>query len=245
NWRDRTGFFVFTGLNLVEDKVVSNTTTNADFVRTTTYENVGGNYDGWAGINYSKQIKKDSLYSVKFTVNPYVNFAKQVGYTNGSRLEAKSLSILPRVGLVFNLRELLEIEPEYSLGINATRYNLDNVQDLEYLTHNLTMKLTTYWPENLVWGNDLTYSYNSNVGAVFKRDAILWNMSLGWQVFKKKATLKVLAYDLLNQNINTRRSTGQDYIQDFQGTVLNRYFMGSLTIKFDSCGVKGAPNRQG
>src|SRR5690606_9630245 len=194
-----------------------------------------------AGINYSKQIKKDSLYSIKFTVNPYFNFGRQVGYTNGSRLEAKSMSISPRVGLLFNFRELVELEPEYSIGIHGTKYNLDNVENIDYLTHNLSIKVTTYWPENLIWGNDLSYNYNSNVGEGFKKDAIFWNMSLGWQLFKKRATLKVLAYDLLSQNINTRRSTGQDYIQDFQGTVLNRYFMGSLTLKFDSFGGKGAP----
>src|SRR5690606_35157409 len=206
NWRDRTGFVVVSGFGIDKDKVVSNTSTDEDFVRTTTYENVGGNYNGWAGINYSKQIKKDSLYSIKFTVNPYFNFGRQVGYTNGSRLEAKSTSISPRVGLLFNFRELVELEPEYSIGIHGTKYNLDNVENIDYLTHNLSIKVTTYWPENLIWGNDLSYSYNSNVGEGFKKDAIFWNMSLGWQLFKKRATLKVLAYDLLNQNINTRRS---------------------------------------
>lgn len=245
NWRERTGFFVFSGMSFEEDKVVSNTSTDEDFVRTTTYENIGGNYNGWAGLNFSKQIKRDSLYTLKFTIHPYLNFGKQVGYSNGSRLEAKRLAFSPRVGLLFNFRELLEIEPEYALGINATRYNLDNVENIDYLTHSIGMKLTTYWPENLVWGNDLTYSYNSNVGDGFRKDAIFWNMSLGWQLFNKTATLKVLAYDLLDQNINTRRSTGQDYIQDFQGTVLNRYFMGSLTLKFDSFKGKGAPDQQG
>jgi len=244
NWRERTGFFVFSGLTLENDKVVSSTTTDEDFIRTTNYENVDGNYSGWAGINYSKEIKRDSLYSLKFTLNPYLSFDKQVGFTNGSQLEAKGLSLRPRVGLLFNYMELFEIEPEYALGLQSTKYNLDQVQDIDYTTHNFTVRMTSYWPENLVWGNDFTYSYNSNVGEGFKKDALFWNMSLGLQLFKKKATLKVLAYDLLNQNINTRRTSGQDFVQDFQGTVLNRYFMGSLTVKFDSFGGKGAPQEQ-
>lgn len=241
NWRERTGLFVFSGMTMEQDKVVSSTTTDQNLIRTTNYENVDGNYNGWVGINYSKEIKKDSLYSLKFTVNPSLSFDKQVGFTNGSRLEAKSLNLRPRVGLLFNFMELVELEPEYSLGLQSTNYNLDRVEDVDYITHNFGVKLTSYWPKNLVWGNDFTYSYNSNVGEGFKKDALFWNMSLGWQLFNKKATLKVLAYDLLNQNINTRRTSGQDFVQDFQGTVLNRYFMGSLTIKFDSFGGKGAP----
>ena len=64
------------------------------------------------------------------------------------------------------------------------------------------------------------------------------HLSLGLDIFKKKATIKVLAYDLLNQNTNVRRTTGEDFIQDFQGTVLQRYFMGSFTYKFDQFGGK-------
>lgn len=63
-------------------------------------------------------------------------------------------------------------------------------------------------------------------------------MSLGWQLLDKNATIKVLAYDLLNQNINTRRTSGEDFIQDFQGTVLQQYFMLSFSYKFDQFGGK-------
>ena len=245
NWRERTGFFAYSGVNFEQDKVVSITTTDEDFIRNTTFENVDGNYNGWMGVNYSKQIKKDSTYSFKYTIRPYMNLSKQVGFTNGRRLEAKRLNFNPRVGLLFNYKEMLEIEPEYELGINSTRYNLDNVEDIDFTTHNLSVKVTSYWPKNVVFGNDITYTYNGNLGAGFDKDALFWNMSLGVQLFKKTATLKVLAFDLLNQNINTRRTTGQDFIQDFQGTVLRRYFMGSLTIKFDSFGGKGAPNKRG
>ncbi|MDF0718014.1 outer membrane beta-barrel protein [Muricauda sp. 334s03] len=245
NWKDRTGLFAYSGINFEQDKVVSITTTDENFIRTTTYENVDGNYNGWMGVNYSKQIKKDSVYTLKFTIGPGFNISKQVGFTNGRRLEAKNFSFNPRLGLLFNYKEMLEIEPEYRIGISSTRYNLENVEDIDFTTHNLALKLTSYWPKNVVFGNDITYSYNGNLGDGFDKDAIFWNMSLGLQMFKKKATLKVLAYDLLNQNINTRRTTGQDFVQDFQGTVLKRYFMGSLTIKFDSFGGKGAPNKRG
>jgi len=245
NWKDRTGLFLWANMGIQEDQIVSVTTTDEDFIRTTTYQNVKGNYNSAMGINYSKQIKKDSLYTLKFTLRPSASLNNRVGFTNGSRLEARTFAFRPRAGILFNYKEMLELEPEYTLVLNTTRYNLDNVEDVDFTTHNLSFKVTSYWPENLVWGNDITYSYNGNLGDGFDKDALFWNMSLGLQMFKKKATLKVLAYDLLNQNINTRRTTGQDFIQDFQGTALRRYFMGSLTIKFDSFGGKGAPNKRG
>lgn len=243
NWKDRTGLYVYFGLYSEKGRVSPITTTNEDLLRTTTYDNIDGNYNLNGGFSYSKQIKKDSIYSIKYSINPYFGYNKNIGFTNGSRLEASALSITPRVSTTFNFRELVELEPEYRMTINQTKYNLDGLDDVNFISHNLSFKTTTYWPENIVWGNDITYSYNGNVGPGFDKDALFWNMSLGVQMIKKNMTLKVLAYDLLNQNINTRRTTGQDFIQDFQGTVLQRYFMFSATFKFDQFGGKKQNNR--
>lgn len=238
NWKDRTGFFMYAGATIEDNSVSSVTTTDEDFLRTTTYANIDGNLNGYGGMQYSKEIKKDSAYSIKFNIRPYVNFNKRVGFTNGARLESKNLSFTPRVSTTLNFRELVEIEPVYAITFNQTKYNIDGFDDINFIVHNLQFKTTTYWPENLIWGNDITYSYNGNVGPGFDKDAIFWNMSLGWQLLDKNATIKVLAYDLLNQNINTRRTSGEDFIQDFQGTVLQQYFMLSFSYKFDQFGGK-------
>lgn len=238
NWKDRTGFYVYMGVNLEDNNISSVTTTDDDFLRTTTYANVNGNYNGYGGVGYSKEIKKDSVYSIKFNLNPSVNIGKRVGFTNGQRLEAKTFSFSPRLSTTFNYKEMVEIEPSYMISINETKYNLDGLEDINFESHNFKVRTTTYWPKNLIWGNDITYSYNGNVGEGFDKDAIFWNMSLGLQILDKKATVKVLAYDLLNQNINTRRTTGEDFIQDFQGTVLQQYYMLSFSYKFDQFGGK-------
>ncbi|MFS4457398.1 outer membrane beta-barrel protein [Maribacter sp. 2304DJ31-5] len=244
NWRQRTGLFVHMRLTFQDDQVVSNTTTDEGFLRTTRYVNVDGNYDYNGGIGYSKELKKDSTLTVKLNIRPNLNIQKNVSFTNGERLEAKRLSAIPRVGVLFNFKELVTLEPEYSLSLNTTKYNLERFSNINFTSHSTKFKTTTYWPKNLVWENDINYNYNGNVGPGFDKDAIFWNMSLGMQMMQKKATVKVLAYDLLNQNINTRRTTGQDFIQDFQGTVLQRYLMMSFTYKFDQFGGKRPGNNQ-
>lgn len=245
NWRERTGFFSYVGMNIQQNDIVSVTTTDENLLRTTTYTNVNGNYSIWSGINYSKSIKVDSTLTFKYSFSPNINYDKEIGFTNGNRLEAEDFSVSPRVSFNFNYKELLELEPEYRIGINHTQYNLESMDNVDFITHNVSFKATTYWPQNVIWGNDVVYTYNGNVGEGYDKDAVFWNMSLGLQMLKKRATVKVLAYDLLNQNINTRRSTGQDYIEDSQGTVLKRYFMGSITFKFDSFGGKGPAQRGG
>ncbi|MCX2679407.1 TonB-dependent receptor [Galbibacter sp. EGI 63066] len=245
NWKERTGFFLYTGFYEEKDKVVSVTTTDEDFLRTTEYTNVNGNHNAYLGMSYSKQVKKDSTYTLKASLSPRFEYRNQVSFNNGLKLEAKTYTITPRASITFNYRELLEIEPEYSITFNNTKYNLDAFDNINYVTHRGALRTTTYWPNNLIWGNDIVYNYNGNVGESFDKDAIFWNMSLGVEFLKKKLNFKVIAYDLLDQNINTRRTTGQDFIQDYQGTVLQRYFMASLTFKFDQFGGSGAPGRGG
>ncbi|WP_149277634.1 outer membrane beta-barrel protein [Pareuzebyella sediminis] len=244
NWRERTGFFIYSGVNFRKNRVSSVTTTDDNFIRTTTYRNVDGNYSAYSGMEYSKQIKKDSAYTLKFSIRPYMNLNRVVGISNGVELVSKNFTVNPRVRITFNYKELFEIEPEYTFSVNNTTFSNPNIGDVDFISHRLGLRTTTYWPENLIWENDISYNYNGNVGPGFDKSSIFWNTSIGMEVLKKKATLKISAFDLLNQNINTRRTTGEDFIQDFQGTVLRRYFMGSFTYKFDQFGgKKGLGNR--
>jgi len=243
NWRERTGLFLYAGGEIQDDKVVSVTTTDENFLRTTTFTNVNGNYNAYLGFGYSKQIKKDTTYTVKLNFHPNINYNKDVSFNNGQELISKRFSVSPRISTTFNYLELVEIEPGYNISYNNTKYNIDRFDDIEFISHTASLRTTTYWPGNVVWGNDINYNYNGNVSDDFDKDALFWNMSLGYQFFKKKATFKVLAYDLLNQNNNVSRSTGADYIQDYQSTVLTQYFMASFSYKFDQFGGK-APGRR-
>ncbi|WP_150451771.1 outer membrane beta-barrel protein [Arenibacter lacus] len=236
NWRERSGVYLYSGLNIQNDRVSAVTTTDEDFLRTTRFTNVNGNYNGYGGFGYSKQIKKDSVYTLRFNIRPSFSIDQRVSFTNGTELKGKSFSVFPYVSTTYNYKELLEIEPGYGISFNNTKYNLDRLDDIRYTSQNASLRVTSYWPKNLIWGNDLRYSYNGNVGPGFNKDALFWNMSLGLQVLKEKGTVKILAYDLLDQNINTRRTTGEDFIQDYQGTMLKRYFMASFSYKFDQFG---------
>ncbi|MCM5663702.1 outer membrane beta-barrel protein [Galbibacter mesophilus] len=245
NWRERTGVYLYSGGEIEEDKVVSVTTTDEDFLRTTTFTNVDGNYNMYFGFGYSKQLKKDSTFTAKVNFRPFLRYNNDVSFNNGQELVAKSFTVNPYLSTTLNFSEIVEIEPAYRISYNNTKYNIESFEDVEFVSHTASLRTTTYWPENVVWGNDINYNYNGNVSANFDKDALFWNMSLGYQFLKKNATFKVLAYDLLNQNNNARRTTGADFIQDSQSTVLTQYFMASLSFKFDQFGGKKPNGRRG
>ncbi|UOB18565.1 outer membrane beta-barrel family protein [Abyssalbus ytuae] len=238
NWMERSGFVVYSVLQMYDDQIISVTQTTADGLRRTTYTNQDGVYNFYGGVHLSKQIKKDSLFNVKLNISPGMSLGRNVSLTNDQKIISKYATYTPGASINFNFKEILEIEPGYSISFNNTNYNIDNFKDVSFVSQNGSFVTTLYWPENIIWGNDIKYTYNGNVGEGFKKDALFWNMSLGMNIMKNKGSIKVLAYDLLNQNLNTRRTTGETFIQDYQGTVLKQYFMFSFTYKFDQFGGK-------
>lgn len=237
DFKSKSGFFVWLSATFTNDKIVPFSTTDENRIRTTTYTNVDGVFRGNGGVSYSKTIKRDSS-SVRFRAGLYNNYNKEFNFSNGVKFATKRNALTPSVRMTYNYKELLEIEPRYSVSLNTTKYTLDNFDDEKFQSHNVGLKTTTFWPKNIVFGNDLRYTYRTNVAPGFERSALFWNMSLGMKILKERGTIKLTAYDLLDQNINTRRSITADYIQDSQSTVLQRYFMLGFTYKLSKVGGK-------
>ena len=70
----------------------------------------------------------------------------------------------------------------------------------------------------------------------------MWNASLSQQLLKNKAlTVSVRVYDLLNQVNSVRRNINANYIDDSESNVLTRYFMFSLSYRFNTFGKGNEP----
>ena len=239
DFQTKSGFYSNFNGNFTNDRVVSKTTIDENFVRNTTYANVDGYYSINASVGYNKSVKIDSVKSVKYRVGGYVNGNRNVNFNNEIQYASRTFTYSPNVSVGFIWDDLFEIEPSYEVSFSKNTFNLDLFEDRTYVVHDLQLETTTTFPEKLEWNNDITYSYNSNIAPGFQKDALFWNASLSYSVMKDKGLITLKAYDLLNQNTNARRTSTQDYIQDVQSTVLQRYFMVGFSYKFNTLGKKG------
>lgn len=74
----------------------------------------------------------------------------------------------------------------------------------------------------------------------------MWNASISQQFLRSKAlTLSVRAYDLLNQRNNIRRNVTANYIDDIDYMSLSRYFMVSVSYRFNTFGKGKGPQEAG
>lgn len=239
----RSGFHSYMNFTLTNDNVVPFTTVGENLVRETTYVNVDGVVNSYAGLFYNKTYKKETR-EFKYRLGLSGNYNRGVGFINTVKYQSDRVSVRPGITLGYEIEELLSINPGYELNFNHSTYDIDDRRKENFTNHTFTLETTTYWPKNVVFGNDISYTYLGNINPGFKNTSLLWNASLGYKFWKDNATLKVKVYDLLNDNISTQRIVGDDFIEDTNRLILEQYFMLSFTYKISKFGGKD-PNEGG
>ncbi|MCX7552075.1 outer membrane beta-barrel protein [Xanthomarina sp. F2636L] len=239
DFQKRTGFYGYFGLAFTDNKVVSRSIITEDLERVTTYANVNGDYSGFGGVDYSKKINLDSLRTVKVGLGLNGNIYRNVNFNNGVQYASHVNSLTPEIDFTFEWKGIFEIRPRYSIRFTNNKYNLETFEDTSFLFHQLRITSALFLPKNFEWRNDVKYNYDPSISSSFQQSAWFWNSSLAYSFMQDKALMTLKVYDLLNQNTNARRSATQNYIQDSQSSVLQRYFMLSFSWKFNSLGKKG------
>ncbi|MBZ9627357.1 outer membrane beta-barrel protein [Psychroflexus sp. CAK1W] len=244
DFKTRSGYGFYMSYSYVTDQVVSVSVTDEDLIRRTTYDNVSGAQNANLNFYYSKQLKSENEDTYRLRGNISGQYTKNLGFTNGQQFESENYVVSPYLGVTYEKEQVITLNPGFGLDYNLRNFNLNSNRDEEFTNLNFSLEATTYWPKNVVFGNDITYFKYGNVAADFRSTSLQWNMSLGYQFADDDATLKFKVFDLLDENIGTRRQTGDDFVQDTDQLILERYFMLSFTYKFSKFGGKDPNSRR-
>ncbi|UUV22557.1 outer membrane beta-barrel family protein [Paenimyroides aestuarii] len=232
NFQLRSGWSVFLNGSYYDSQIVSFTLFDENRKRTTTYENVAGAFNANLFFHWNKSHKFNE-HTIRYGTGTRLSLDKQKGFANGVLYDANGFTFTPNIYGSWDYGELFTLAPSYNVSFNNTKYTNFQLQETSFVRHNLMLQTTTYWPENFTWGNDFSYTYNSNIAPGFQRDFFLWNTAISYAFLNKALTAKVKVYDVLNQNIGTSRTISPTAIIDQENTVLERYVMFSVTWKFN------------
>lgn len=205
NWEEGKGIYSGAGFTYTNNQVAATTTTDDNLVRTTTYTNVDGTYNGYLYSGYSMQFKKDER-SIDVSLGLDANLSLNKGFTNGVSFETNNVNLSPNVSFEYSIDDIFELETEYNISFNSSKFSLDNIDDQSFTNHTAAIDLTTFWPKSLIMGLRGEYNVFGNVTEEFDNDSFVLIGSLGYKFAKDKAVVKLKAYDILNQVIDTRRT---------------------------------------
>lgn len=230
DFRSRSGY----SFNLKGDYYNNDIVSISSFLeggkKETTYTNISGVYNISLGANWNQAVKFDA-HTIRYGLGLSGNYSFDKGFTDQVLYNSKSVGVTPKVYMSYDYGEVLTIAPSYNLSYSQSKYENYLLGLTSNVVHRFNVQTTTYWPENLVFGNDFGYTYNSNLSDNFRKDFFLWNTSLSYGFLNKKLYAKVKVYDVLNQNQSATRTISATSIRDEENTVLKRYVMFSLAYK--------------
>ncbi|RYY22047.1 MAG: TonB-dependent receptor [Chitinophagaceae bacterium] len=192
------------------------------------------NVDGIKSISLSasirKQIKFINSWQLTFGTGIYGNAGRSVVIVNKTRSEVTNTNISPSLNASFNWKDKFEFTQQYSINWNKSKYDNSVYPGLELVRHYSTSEAVVRLPKHWVWESTVDYWYNPVVAPGIRKSNFRWNAGLNYLFLKDdKGQLKFSVYDLLNRNIGVSRTIRENYIQDNQTTVLQRYFMLTFT----------------
>lgn len=233
DFKNKSSFYFSGDYNTTDNQVVGISTTDDNLLRKTTFTNVDGNTSASARTHFHKTMKKDSV-TIRYGIGSGGSYRKFYNFTNGVKFSTNTLSFSPGVSFSYNYKELLDLESRYSLGLNNNSYSIETFDSENFMTHWASLRSTTYWPKNIILANDIRYSYNPSIAPGFEKGSLYWNVSMSLKMMQDNGILKLKVYDLLNEQINTRRVVAGDYIQSTRSLVLNQYFILGFTYKLNT-----------
>ena len=229
----QSNLFAFIAFNKTDNAIV-----NSDVVvngsRKTIPVNTDGNYVLFANVNMGFALKKlKSRIDIGFGANKLRNNS----FVNTQKNEISNMSLSPNLSYSYSLDGVIDLMARGRLNISQAKYSLQPSLNSNYLQQVYAMDATGYLPFGIVVNSTFNYTINTGRADGYNTSIPIWNASLAKSFLKnKRAEFKLSAFDLLNQNQGTSRSANQNFIEDANFNVLQRYFLASFTFSLNKSG---------
>ncbi len=204
--------------------------------------NLDGNFRTTLFFTYGTPVKG---IKTQFNMNTRINFNRIPGLINGERNLNDNLSLGQGITFTSNISENVDFTLSTTGTYNIVNSSLQSAQDNNYYVQESNLRL--YYSPNggkLFIGNNINHSLYSGLSEGFDQNFWLWNIEGGYRFAKNnKAELKVVVFDLLNQNNSIQRTISDVSVTDVYTNVLTRY--GMLTFTYILGNFKQPENPQG
>ncbi|QRY58577.1 outer membrane beta-barrel protein [Sphingobacterium siyangense] len=244
-------FFAFVNAGLTNNKIVSLSKsyfddlmdyqtgqTNSTLVSETRYLNETSDkpFNVSSFYHYGKSLK-EKTYNIMLMGG--VSYNKNIGYVStekddnvGQKNIARNIVLNQGLMFRYNPSENLEINPGVRYQFNHTENSLTN-RTTNVSSWTPTLIGSVNITKTTIFGADLSKQFNSGYGAGINANPFVINTYLEQKFLsQQRGTVRLQAFDLLNQQTNVSRTVSESMITDSRTNRLGRYFMILFTYKF-------------
>ena len=232
--------FAFITFNNTQNKIANSITQLPGGVQFTTPVNVSGAFSVNGTFNIGFPIQK--LKGGNFNTNTRIGYNRDVNLLDNIKNFTNNFNVGEDLRLSYNYKEKLDMGIGASVSYNSIKYTIQSRNNTNYFTHSYTADITYTMPAGFILSTDFDYTLNTGRSDGFNQNYAIWNGSLAKEVFRnKKGEIKLSVFDILDQNQAVTRNVANNYIEDVQSSVLNRFFMLTFTYKLNRMGGRNMP----
>ncbi|MGZ8525669.1 MAG: outer membrane beta-barrel protein [Chitinophagaceae bacterium] len=237
NFDFMSGNVLFTNISysFSKDKVVSNSIDkfsngnggSTGAIQETRYLNADGYYTASGFYAFSKPFQ-NRKYTL--SLNGNLNYTNDISFINSQKNTGKNFVGTQGLNFVVRLSDWLEVGAGGNFTYNQTKNSLIPQSNTEVRTYTVSSNGKIYFPAKIVLSYDLNKTFNSGYGV--SANPFIISGYLERQFSKNNQySIRLQAFDLLNQNTSISRTVNANSITDTRTNKLGQYFMLSFNFR--------------
>lgn len=235
NYDVASGNTLFTNISysFTRDRITTNTinapeSSNPSILQEYRYVNTDGYYT-LNGFYYFSKPFAEKKYVVG--LRGLANFSNNISFIDGNQNAGKNLVLSQRLSLQIIPKPWIELTPSGNYAYNRNNNSFNTRSNTEINTISLSFDSKIYFLKTWIWGTTTDKTINNGFTGGINANPLILNTYIEKQLFKgKKGSLKLQAFDLLNESTSIARIVTGNAITDSQSNRLARYFMISFSL---------------
>jgi hypothetical protein len=239
-WKGLSGFYIYSGMYYTRQKDAFSTSTTYDAFGRTLSQAINVDHSDFGSVWGGAGIPIEKVKDLRLDINMNGNFSSTENYINLEQNLSRNLGIGSGLDINYNGDSLM-LGIGASFDYNAPSNSLSTFSNQPYTNYNFKADVSWTLPHRWFINTDATYTVNTGRTNSYNLNYVIWNASIQRSFLKTENLLfGIEAYDILNQNISNYRTVNNNVIVDQRSTVIRRYFMAKMTLKFNNNHIKEA-----
>ncbi len=194
--------------------------------------NLNGAFNIMPSVNFSLPFP---FLKGNFNASTGMGMARNPSLVNYLKIFTKNYSANQRFSINSNYSKLFDFSFSYNINLNFVQNLMLQNQFNPFISQSSSLLFNFKPNSRLILHSSFNYNANLGLSTNFNQNFLLWNCAVSYRFLKSKTLeLKVMVFDILNQNNNINRNVSEIYIEDRTTDILKRYTMVSVIYNFRS-----------
>lgn len=217
--------------SLTDNAIITKSNLDESLKSETTFINKGSNYSSNFGTEANKtfevNLHRFSIRSgIGYSQNNYTNL------TNDVLVTSINSQLTPTISFDYSFKETINFNCSYNYNFGKNKNDGITSTEISNKSHSFSVNSFITVFKNLLYSNDFSGFFNSDITSSFDTNIVLWNSSLNYTFLNNKLQANLKVFDLLKRNANSTRVISQNTVTDVQNNTISQYFMFSVIYNF-------------